>query len=340
MLGEAVVGLGELEEGDAACAEGKGESGLIAEGKVKGLENGADAFFPKGLQEANDGGVERIGKGGAHGNPSVIGTVVVGGGVVGITQGRVQEERVWNDEAALNGDGIKEGLEHAACTALGAGGINLAAIGVVKVERAEVDNGFVGGVTVKDYTRAVIHMGKPCLLLAKSREGMGLPNGMDGVARLEGVEVFVGLGNALEVGGLGIVSATHPCGCEEVLGFGFAQHLAAHHHLEKTTLAFACGGEVAIEAKGVGALGEAAEKGGLGKGEVTRGGVEIITGGGFKSGDFSTVRRVIKVGGEDFGLTVEALHLTCTGRLKKFMPERTPPPGGERNHLHADGGGA
>ena len=50
--------MGELEEGDAACAEGKGEAGLIAEGKVKGLENGSDAFFPKGLQKANDGGVE------------------------------------------------------------------------------------------------------------------------------------------------------------------------------------------------------------------------------------------------------------------------------------------
>lgn len=88
-MGEAVVGFGELEEGDAACTEGKGEAGLIAEGKVEGLENGADAFFPKGLQKANDGGVERIGKGGTHGNPSVIGAIVVGGGVVGITQGRV-----------------------------------------------------------------------------------------------------------------------------------------------------------------------------------------------------------------------------------------------------------
>lgn len=86
-------------------------------------------------------------------------------------------------------------------------------------------------------------------------------------------------------------------------------------------MTFAGGGEMAIQAEGVGALGDAAEEGGFGEGEIFRGGVEVIACGGFKAGDFPTVGGVVEVGGEDFLLGVEALHFAGACGLEEFSPE-------------------
>lgn len=224
-------GVDEGVEGCAARAEGEGEPGVVAKGELEGLEGGGDAGFAEGFEETDDGDVEGVCEGLFGGDPTFVAVVVVGGGVVFVAEGRIEEEGVGGEEATLDGGGVEEGFENATCTADAACGINLSGFGVVKVEGAEIDDGTGGRVAIENNACGVVDVGEAVALLAEEGEDVALPIGAEGVAGLDGVEVFVGFCDALEACGLGIVATADAGIVEDGVGFRSGECSAANHHL-------------------------------------------------------------------------------------------------------------
>ena len=171
-----------------------------------------------------------LGGGAGAGEGAEEGTVVVAWGVGAVADGGIEEAGGGDDEAAFDGFGEEEGFEGAAGLAAGDGGIDLAGGGGGEVEGAEVDDG-VGRGGAEDDAGAIGDAGEAGEVAAEEGEGVGLEFAIDGVAGEEGVAVFVGLGEALEVGAVGGVSEAEDGRGVGFVGLRLGEFAAADHHV-------------------------------------------------------------------------------------------------------------